>query len=207
MSIIKDTAKNSVILRLILIGVLSLLLLIPTGMISSIVFEREMRSQEALNEVSDKWSREQTIGGPILTVPYKKYVKDKDNPNKVVEVMAYAHFLPESLNISGKIEPKMLNRGLYDVVVYESRLDLTGQFKAPDWNKLNINQTDADLSQAFLSVSIPDMRGIKDNISFNWNNEQKTFEPGIAGDIGQYLDLGSILAPARGEFGETIRLE
>lgn len=204
MSLLKDTAKNSVILRLILIAVLSLLLLIPTNMISSIVYEREARSQEAINEVSSKWSYEQTVAGPILTVPYKKYMKDKDNPNKVVEVISYAHFLPEKLNIKGEVSPKMLARGMYDVVVYESELNLDGEFKALDWNKLNINPADASLNQAFLSVSIPDMRGIKDNIAFAWNGGEKTFEPGIPGDIGKYLDLNNVPAPVNefGEFGE-----
>ncbi len=201
MSVIKDTAKNSVILRLILIGVLSLLLLIPTGMISSIVFEREMRSQEAINEVSSKWSYEQTIAGPILTIPYKKYVKDKDNPNKVVEVASYAHFLPENLNIKGNVEPKMLNRGMYEVVVYESQLNLEGEFKTPDWSKLNINPENIFLDQAFLSISLPDMRGIKNSITFNWNNEQKMFEPGIQGDINKYLDFNSLPQPTD-EFGQ-----
>lgn len=189
MALLKDTARNSVILRLILIGVLSLLLLIPTGMIKSIVGEREARSQEAIDEVSSKWSNEQTIAGPILTVPYKKYVKDKDNPNKVVEITSYAHFLPERLDISGDIEPKMLNRGMYDVVVYNSKLDLTGSFKAPDWTKLNINPADAHLDQATVSLNIPDMRGIKEKIAFNWNNAAINLEPGVQGDIAKYLDL------------------
>ena len=189
MPLIKDSARNSVILRLILIGVLSLLLLIPTGMISSIVYEREARSQEAINEVSSKWSNEQTVAGPILTIPYKKYLKDKDNPTKVVETISYAHFLPERLDISGNIEPKMLNRGMYDVVVYNSKLDLTGGFKAPDWTKLNINPADVYLDQASVSLSIPDMRGIKEKIAFDWNGTASNLEPGVQGDINSYLDL------------------
>lgn len=189
MSLIKDSARNSVILRLILIGVLSLLLLIPTGMIKSIVGEREARSQEAINEVSSKWSNEQTVAGPILTIPYKKYLKDKDNPTKVVETISYAHFLPERLDISGNIEPKMLNRGMYDVVVYNSKLDLSGGFKAPDWGKLNINPADAYLDQATVSLNIPDMRGIKEKIAFAWNDATINLEPGVQGDISSYLDL------------------
>ncbi|MBI5222495.1 MAG: cell envelope integrity protein CreD [Candidatus Magasanikbacteria bacterium] len=189
MSLLKDTTRNSVILRLILIGVLSLLLLIPTGMISSIVYERETKSQEAASEVNSKWSNEQTVAGPILTVPYKKYVKDKDNPNKVVEITSYAHFLPERLGISGDIEPKMLKRGMYDVVVYNSKLDIAGSFKAPDWNKLNINPADAFWDQATVSINIPDMRGIKEKIAFDWNGAAVNLEPGVQGDIAKYLDL------------------
>src|SRR3989338_1289464 len=189
MQLIKESARNSVILRLILICVLSLLLLIPTGIISTIVYERESRSQEAINEVSSKWSNEQTVAGPILTIPYKKYLKDKDNPTKVVETISYAHFLPERLDISGNIEPKMLNRGMYDVVVYNSKLDLSGGFKAPDWNKLNINPTDVFLDQASVSLNIPDMRGIKEKIAFAWNGAAINLEPGVQGDIGKYLDL------------------
>lgn len=172
-------------------------------MISSIVYERESRSQEAINEVSSKWSNEQTVAGPILTIPYKKYLKDKDNPTKVVETISYAHFLPERLDITGEVEPKMLNRGMYDVVVYNSKLDLTGGFKAPDWAKLNINPADAYLDQATVSLNIPDMRGIKEKIAFAWNGTTINLEPGVQGDISKYLDLTAPIQYSDSEqFGE-----
>ena len=119
-----------------------------------------------------------------------------------MEVVSYAHFLPENLNIKGTVEPKILNRGMYDVVVYESKLNLDGEFKALDWNKLNINPADVNLDQAFLSVSIPDMRGIKDSLAFNWNNEQKTFEPGkeIDAAVRPYIRLTRI-----DEVAQTVR--
>ena len=64
--------SNSATIKLISIGILILLLLIPTFMITSLIQERERTRETAINEVSNKWSREQIVCGPILTIPYKQ---------------------------------------------------------------------------------------------------------------------------------------
>ncbi|PLX21086.1 cell envelope integrity protein CreD, partial [Candidatus Parcubacteria bacterium] len=88
--------KNSLSLKLFIIGFLILVLMIPTAMIAVLVNEREGRQQDAIYEVSEKWGREQTITGPILTIPYRKIYEN--NVNGVIssnETIAYAHFLPD----------------------------------------------------------------------------------------------------------------
>ena len=67
--------KQSVTIRLITIGILILLLLIPVSMVESLIREREYRQEEAIREVSSKWGEQQTITGLVLTVPYKTYAK------------------------------------------------------------------------------------------------------------------------------------
>jgi inner membrane protein len=53
--------KQSVTIRLITIGILILLLLIPVSMVESLIREREYRQQEAIREVSSKWGEQQTM--------------------------------------------------------------------------------------------------------------------------------------------------
>ena len=52
--------RNRVTFRAIIVGVLSLILLIPAGFIQELVRERKGRKQEVQQEVSSKWSGEQT---------------------------------------------------------------------------------------------------------------------------------------------------
>ena len=61
-------ARRSITLKLISIGILILLLLIPSSMIQSLIYERESIRDEAVSEVSSKWGNAQTIGGPVLTI-------------------------------------------------------------------------------------------------------------------------------------------
>jgi inner membrane protein len=52
--------RNSITMRLITIGVLILLLLIPVSMVRDLIREREDRQWSAIQEVSEKWGHAQT---------------------------------------------------------------------------------------------------------------------------------------------------
>jgi len=169
--------SNSATIKLLSIGILILLLLIPASMITSLIQEREFTREAAIDEVSNKWSREQFICGPVLTVPYKKYREDSEG--KLKEITEYAHFLPNSLNVNGEVKPEQRYRGIYEVVVYNAQLAYEGQFARPDFSDWDIPQEDILWKDAFVSVGISDMRGIKENITLQWNKSTRSFDPGM----------------------------
>ncbi|OGF28190.1 hypothetical protein A2242_01125 [Candidatus Falkowbacteria bacterium RIFOXYA2_FULL_47_9] len=173
--------KNSSTIKFAAVAFLVLLLLIPLGMIQVLVYEREARRDDAVREVSSKWGEEQTLAGPILSVPYKTYVTSiADNKTTATEQIAYAHFLPEKLNVTGEVFPEMRQRGIYDIVVYDSNLNVSGEFLNPDFTQLAIPGKDILWSDAIVSVGIPDMKGIKDNITLHWDAADYALQPGIA---------------------------
>ena len=73
---LNNWAKRSVTLKLISIGILILILLIPTSMLTSLIYERQSIRDSAIQEVSSKWGQQQTFGGPVLSIPYTIVVKD-----------------------------------------------------------------------------------------------------------------------------------
>ncbi len=171
-------ARNSISLKLITIGILILILLIPSSMMNGLIYERQSIRDGAIEEVSAKWGYEQTIGGPILTIPFKSWSKnEKDQCEYSIQ---YAHFLPEKLNVKGAIKPEKRYRGIYVVILYNALLDVSGNFGVPDFKILNIKQEDLLLENAFISLGITDMKGIKNNIQFVVNaKDKKQFNPGI----------------------------
>jgi len=176
----KTTLKSSLSIKLFIVGFLIAVLMIPTGMIAVIVNERENRQTDAFREVSEKWGRGQTVTGPILTVPYKKVTEQTVNGIKRIdEIIKYAHFLPESLNIDGRIIPETRKRGIYEIAVYSTELDLSGEFVFPDFSKWEIAENIIMYDKAFISLGVPDMRGVKENVSLKWNDKDYTFGPGI----------------------------
>lgn len=167
--------KNSVGLKLGTITILMLLLLIPAGMINSIISEREALNQSVLNEVSQKWAGKQQINGPILTIPllYEYELED----DKITNKTKYLYLLPKQLTITGKIEPEKLKRGIYEVVVYRSALQVSGQYNL----KIKIDENhlkEIKYDEAFLTVGISDLRGIKDQITLNWGKQKLDVQPG-----------------------------
>src|SRR5689334_15081878 len=98
---INNWIKRSVTIKLFSIGILILILLIPTSMLESLIRERQDVRDSAIDEESSKWGGRQTIGGPVLTIPYN--ILFKDDKGNIETVKRYAHFLPEQLNIDGKV--------------------------------------------------------------------------------------------------------
>ena len=71
MSELLQRLRASVTVKLLFIGFLVLLLLIPMGMIESVIYERNYLYLSAKGDIMNSWGWEQTIGGPVLTLPYR----------------------------------------------------------------------------------------------------------------------------------------
>src|SRR5680860_110284 len=168
--------------KLIIIGMLILILLIPKIMILSLIQERSTTANETTQEVMSKWSNEQSVTGPVLTIPYKEKVYNEED-KKYVELIHTATFLPKKLNIDGQINPEKLYRSIYDVVVYQSEINIEGSFEFPDFSVLNIAEENVVWDKAQIQISISDLRGINDVIKMKWSEEDFTFSPGIKNTI------------------------
>ena len=189
--------KTNLFLKISLIVVIALLLFIPTSMIKDLIRERENTQRNAIQEVSSKWGEVQTVSGPYVSVPYYKNVKQystKDSAYKLIKVKEYIHFLPTLLNVNGEIFPERRYRGIYEIVVYNSKLNISGEFNDIDFLDLDIPLEDIQFEKAFITVGISDLRGIEKQVELNWNQDKSSFNPGtITHDI---LESG-INAPIR----------
>ena len=70
---------ESVTVKLMFIGILILVLLIPSSMINNLIDERAERQQEVIKDVSYNFAGSQMIKGPVLVIPYKIQVNEIDN--------------------------------------------------------------------------------------------------------------------------------
>ncbi len=166
---------NSLGFKLATIGFLSLLLLIPSAFILDLIREREQRRAEAIEEVSAIWGNSQTLAGPFLTIPY--YITHETKEGKTTSIH-YAHFLPDQLNITGKIVPEVRKRGIFKVVTYKSQLHFSGTFNKPLLKDL-VKSSEFTTDQAYIEIGIPDMRGLKKNIQIAWDDTSLTVIPGL----------------------------
>src|SRR6478672_13903666 len=102
--------KSKLLIKALIIGILVLLLQIPAFYVKNLIEEREARQKEAIAEVSSKWAGPQNITGPILALPY---LQPGDSTGKTAPVKHTAYFLPDELNVQGKIAPQQRSRGIY----------------------------------------------------------------------------------------------
>lgn len=176
--------KYNLYFKVATIIVITLLLLIPTAMITGLINERERTQEDAIFEVSSKWANAQTITGPFLSIPYYKFVKDnsnsKDTSTKIIRVKDYIHVLPEALNVDGEIIPEKRNRGIYEIVVYNSNITISGSFILPNFKSLDIAPQNILFDQSDLNVGISDLRGLEKLVTVDWNDVNYDFNSGLA---------------------------
>jgi inner membrane protein len=204
---IGQSIKRSVTLKLLSIFILMMLLMIPMSYVKSLIHERETLKQQTINEVSDKWANEQYVYGPILTIPLQKKVIEDD---KIKIIHNQAHILPSKLLVNGKVAPKSLRRGIYEVVVYDSQLSFTGQFDEISKHLTDLKEYEAFPEDAFLTINISDLRGIKEKVVVKWNDLKKDVKPGsnISSLVSSGITVKNILqSPAQNSYEFSFNLQ
>ena len=178
--------------RLILVGVLILLMLIPLAMVSSVVDERRDSYNSVLSDISGHWGGEQIITGPILVLPYTEtytiteVTKDENgrtfNTEKEIFEEHQAVLLPKKLRIEGTLKPEYRFRGIYQSLVYTESVTLSGNFE-------NIKSTVQSLvnegrryrvnwDKALIVVGLSDTTGIARVAPFRMGDLTLDFAPG-----------------------------
>lgn len=170
--------KESLAIKLLSIGFLVLILLIPNALIQDQIRERQQRQQEVKNEVSLSWGGSQAIQGPVLAVPYSSWTEFQDG--KRSENRHVAYFLPQNLIVDGDLKHQIRKRSIFDVVLYQAGIVLSGEFQQPDFLALNVNPADVHWGEARLAVGIQGMTGIKEAVQVNWAGDQRRMEPGTS---------------------------
>ncbi len=169
-----QTLKTSATVKVMIIGLLTIVLSIPLFVIFLLGVEREYRFEEAQQEVSQKWGNPQTLVGPILTVPYTKRVNTESGfTNNTYK----ATFLPDELKIKTDIKPEIRSRGIFDIVLYDSKIEIESRYQGIDTSKYSSGEQFL-WNEAELSIGMSDLRGIDEKISYSWNEANGEFEPG-----------------------------
>jgi len=176
--------QESVMIKLFSIGFLILILMLPASWIEDLVRERQSRATEVLGEVSDKWSGAQTLSGPVLVIPFiKEIVVDRGKDGiEILQENHKAYFLSEDLNINGQVDPMKLNRGIFDVSVYKSAMNLKATFVKPDFSTMKIKPELVQWKDAYVIFGLSDLRGISENPTITIGADTLVADP--SNDIG-----------------------
>jgi inner membrane protein len=179
--------KESVALRIILIASILILLLIPLLMIQSLITDRQQYRFEAVHEISKSWAGAQTIAGPIISVKRKMEKEDKKGNKYFVTKNHY--YLPETLKIDVEVTPEKRYKGIYEVMLYKSKIKMSGNFNL---EKLFKQFDDKKMEQSYISFNISDLRGIQKDAELKLNRGKNKLLPGLKDKVfknGFYSEL------------------
>src|SRR5258706_1846792 len=159
--------KSKWIIKGGIIGVIALLMLIPMLYVKSLIFEREKRQQEAAYEITGKWAGPQNMIGPVIAIPFWK--TEEDTAQRTYTAKHIAYFLPDELTIDATLNPREKHRGIYKVMLYDTKINIKGSFTSIAFDKLNIPADKMIWSEAFIRFTVADNKGLNDQVQFDWN--------------------------------------
>jgi inner membrane protein len=188
--------------RLIAVGVVVLVLLIPLQMVESVVRERYVTYQEVVADIAGAWSSDQLLAGPLLVVPFSEKVEIRDEyvtPNGEKKISQRwetrrrrAVMLPDELTIDGIMTPEKRRRGIYQVQVFTAEVVISGAFRGLEAKVRSLAAAERiegiDWAKAVVAFGLSDPRGIVTVDGFQLNKRVSQPRPGTT--LVETIDRG-----------------
>ena len=151
--------RHSSMLKVVGIGALIIVMLIPLSMTRGVIGDRERVSADAHRDIMTTWGQRQLVGGPVLTVPYQ--LPNGASYDNHTSRRGELHWLAEQLDIEVVLQPEVRYRGIHKVPVYTAMLRMTGEFSAPDTSGLGLDHATFDWSSAYFALPLTDAGAIR----------------------------------------------
>lgn len=176
--------RNSITARMLVVGFLLLILLIPLSFVQDLIRERSYRQIEVTQEINSKWGKEVVLQGPYIKIPYQSFTTTKTfnketekYETEIIEHTNSAYFFPDQLNIDSKIHAESLKRGIYESIVFSSDIAVKGNFQSFDFSKKEINPDHILWDKAQIIVKTSNLKGIKNNLTIAINDQTYDLTP------------------------------
>ena len=148
-------------LKLTIIAIIILLLLIPLAMIKGTIREREQTKETVKEEIANATAKDQVISAPKLH--YLRTITTNNN-NEETHIYEKAN----RLDFDTKVNVETLRRSIYEILVYNSTIQISGNFIASD---SLCNQKFCDLQ-----FKISDFKGLTSIPKLIFFNQEYTFD-------------------------------
>ncbi len=171
--------------KMIMVGFLTMVLLIPLLLVKDLISERSNRQKEVVEETTSKWGESVYFYGPILQIPYKTFVEtekiDPTTKTKTLEkttVIQNAYFFPNELENTSDVKiVKPLQRSIYKSNVFTSNMDFKGNFTAPEFESEKIPVENIFWNSAKIIIKTTNLKSIKNEVKIKFGQNSYTFEP------------------------------
>jgi inner membrane protein len=183
---------TKITMKLALIFVLVIFLLIPKFMIFDLVDERQQLSKSVQKEVAVSWASDQIITSPALVIPYN-YISKDEKGKTVTTSKSNLIIYPENIDANGILDTQSKYRSLYKVLLYESKMSFKGKFQLPDLKEIALQDAHVLYDEAYISIGISDLKGIKNTVNLTWNGQKKKVSPGLNDIHFRYTQVASTL--------------
>ncbi|MDB4835203.1 cell envelope integrity protein CreD [Cyclobacteriaceae bacterium] len=194
MEIVNILNKSRIILKSAIILVMILLLSLPMFKIDQLIMDREARNKEVRKEFAQKWGGKQNITSPTLKIPYH-FANDFSTQ--------YFYLTPEVLEINGEVFPQVKKRGIFEVPVYSSNIDIKGYFEPARIKEFaDRKEVIIDYDNIVLYQRMTDFTKLNKGIQLKWNDQTHKLKLKEEWYVGHAVNIDE--ASLRNEFSYSI---
>jgi inner membrane protein len=210
--------NRNLVLKIGAIFLLSIFLLIPLVRISWLVSERQAARDTVVQDIARSAAYAQVVTGPILIVPYRRTVHEKElDANRTWvevtrEISGELRLLPAMLDVGGKLGTEERQRGIYRARIFNADTRLTGNFDITANYGITTEVESYTFGTPRLSLGISDIRGIGNGLVLSANNQRINFQPGtgtelLATGVHAPITLTDITQTNRLQFAIELKLQ
>ena len=153
-------------IKLLFVGLVSLVLIVPLLMIYALVYDRQDQSETAQASINAGWGGPQVLSGPVLVVPFRttqtqNEIVDGKPVSRVVEVEKLLYISPVTNRVSTRIDPEERRKSIYRSVLFTAKTEGHASFVLPaDLARFGVTRERLMWDRAELRVGASDARGL-----------------------------------------------
>ena len=202
--------SRALFLKSLLIAALSVVLMVPVGMIRELIAERQARRDQAVSEIALGWGGRQTLTGPYLLVPYERSwseviretvdgsVKERRSERRESGELRFA---PEAVDWAAEVRTSERMRGIYKARLYTARVQASGRIAVPMRFGLGEDRGKLSFGTPRLVLGVADPRGLRSVSQLVAGVDTSVFASGSGDDAlasGIHAPVAALGAPAPG---------
>lgn len=157
-----------------MVGILTLVLLIPLSFVQELISERAERKKEVITEITSKWGESVLLYGPIIKVPYLVHTPIANTADFTTETN-YAYFFPDELDSKINVKTTEKQRNNYDAVVFSSEMKFKGNFSMPSFSRESISPENIRWDKSTIIINTSNLKSIKDGMKINFAGKTLEF--------------------------------
>ncbi len=213
--------QRPLFIRLLTILTVIIVLSICLSLVGGLIDERQERDTQVRMEIASSTAHAQNISAPMIIVAYRKrevrWVTETESAantqprRKKLETRRSGElvFLPEVLNIEGRLGTQRRSRGIFEALLYQGAFEFDATFEMPANFGITEDLADYQFDQPKLVLGLSDVRGIQGALEIIANGSPLAPESGTASNMvatGVHAPLQAIDTGALQNLNVKIRL-
>ena len=175
---------QTVLAKLLGVGALALLMLIPLEQVRGLIAERQQLRESAIAQIAQGWGGRQVLGGLVLAVPTEWLVTEATGQAPQVRTGTEV-VLADNLQVDVAMAVQTRRYGIYGAPVFVSTVRLSGSFLPQDLARARrASQAQWLDHQAELRLLLADLRGLQQVSGLTVNGRPARFQSSAQGLAG-----------------------